>query len=57
MMCAAHSGDLKAAAANGMRTAFVSRPEEQPLVSERAPAVAVDVVASTLEDLAIKLGA
>jgi 2-haloacid dehalogenase len=57
MMCAAHSGDLKAAAANGMRTAFIARPAEQPFVSESVPAVAVDVVASTLEDLAIKLGA
>jgi len=57
MMCAAHSGDLKAAADNGMRTAFITRPEEQPGVSESAPKVAVDVLARTTEDLATKLGA
>jgi 2-haloacid dehalogenase len=56
MMCAAHSGDLQAAAASGLRTAFIARPEEQPGVSERAPKVAVDVLAATAEDLATQLG-
>jgi 2-haloacid dehalogenase len=57
MMCAAHSADLIAAAAHGMRTAFIARPEEQPGVSEHAPKVAVDILASTTVDLATKLGA
>jgi beta-phosphoglucomutase-like phosphatase (HAD superfamily) len=39
MMCAAHSDDLKAAADNGLRTAFIARPEEHPGVSETAPNV------------------
>ena len=56
MMCAAHSGDLKAAADNGLRTAFISRPEERPGVSETAPSGAVDVLARSTNDLAAKLG-
>jgi 2-haloacid dehalogenase len=57
MMCAAHSGDLKAAAENGIRTAFITRPNERPGISESAPTVPVDVLARTTEDLATKLGA
>ncbi|HTV95099.1 MAG TPA: HAD-IA family hydrolase [Steroidobacteraceae bacterium] len=58
MMCAAHSGDLKAAAANGLRTAaFIARPEERPGVSESVPGSLVDLVTSTTLDLAAKLGA
>jgi len=57
MMCAAHSIDLKAAVENGLRTAFIARPQEQPGVSENAPAVSVDVLAGTAEDLATKLRA
>jgi 2-haloacid dehalogenase len=56
MMCAAHSGDLKAAASFGLRTAFIARPQEQPGVSETAPGVPVDLVAESIEDLAAKLG-
>jgi 2-haloacid dehalogenase len=56
MMCAAHSIDLKAAANNGLRTAFIARPQEQPGVSENAPEVSVDILARTAEDLATKLG-
>jgi 2-haloacid dehalogenase len=55
MMCAAHSGDLEAAADNGLRTAFIARPEEHPGVSETAPNVAVDIVVGSLEELAAKL--
>jgi 2-haloacid dehalogenase len=55
MMCAAHSGDLKAAASFGLRTAFIARPQEQPGTSETAPGVPVDVVAHSIEDLATKL--
>jgi 2-haloacid dehalogenase len=57
MMCAAHSGDLEAAAASGLRTAFIARPQERPGVAESAPSVAVDVVARSLDDLAQQLGA
>jgi len=55
MMCAAHSGDLKAAAANGLRTAFIARPEEYP-GCETAPQGEVDVVVGTVEELAVRLG-
>jgi 2-haloacid dehalogenase len=55
MMCAAHSGDLKAAADNGLRTAFIARPEEHPGVSETTPNVAVDIVTGSIEKLATKL--
>jgi 2-haloacid dehalogenase len=30
MMCAAHGSDLDAAAANGLRTAYIARPQEHP---------------------------
>jgi 2-haloacid dehalogenase len=55
MMCAAHSGDLKAAADNGLRTAFIARPEEHPGISETAPNVAVDIVVRSTDELAAKL--
>jgi 2-haloacid dehalogenase len=57
MMCAAHSDDLRAAAANGLRTAFIARPEERSGVSESTPKYPVDVLSSTTLDLATKLGA
>jgi len=57
MMCAAHSGDLKAAADNGLRTAFIARPGERPGDSEGAPAVPVDVRVGGCEELATRLGA
>jgi 2-haloacid dehalogenase len=57
MMCAAHSSDLKAAADNGLRTAFIARPQEQPGHSESVPDIPVDVLSRTTEDLAAKLGA
>ena len=57
MMVAAHSRDL-AAAANGLRTAHVARPDEYgPATGEAGPTVEVDVAAGDLEDLATKLGA
>jgi 2-haloacid dehalogenase len=56
MMCAAHSSDLKAAAGNGLRTAFIARPQERPGVSESSPNVPVDFVSGTTEDLATRLG-
>ena len=57
MMCAAHSDDLKHAAEKGLRTAFVTRPQERPGISESAPDRSVDVLARSIEDLATKLGA
>jgi 2-haloacid dehalogenase len=56
MMCAAHSDDLRAAAALGLRTAFIARPEERPGISESAPACPVDLLSGTTLDLAAKLG-
>ncbi len=58
MMVAAHSRDLAAAAALGLRTAHVARPNEHgPGTGERAPTVPVDVASLSLLDLADKLGA
>ncbi len=36
LMCAAHGSDLKAAAANGLRTAYIARPQERPGLSDSA---------------------
>lgn len=58
MMVAAHTKDLRAAAAQGLRSAFVPRPREHgpatilPGADELA---GVDVVAEDLEDLAARL--
>jgi 2-haloacid dehalogenase len=58
MMVAAHSSDLAAAAACGLRTAHIARPNEHgPGKGESAPSVPVDVAAKDLADLAGKLGA
>jgi 2-haloacid dehalogenase len=57
LMCAAHSNDLKAAAANGLRTAYISRPQERPGFSESAAAISADVSAASVLDLADQLGA
>ena len=53
MMVAAHSGDLKAAAAVGLRTAHVARPDEHgPGTGEAEPTVPVDVAAGSFLELA-----
>jgi 2-haloacid dehalogenase len=58
MMVAAHTFDLKAAAALGLRTAHIARPNERgPGKGEVAPGEPVDIAAASLEDLAAKLGA
>jgi len=58
MMVAAHSNDLAAAAALGLRTAHVARPNEHgPGRGEAAPSVPVDFAVKSLEALAAKLGA
>jgi 2-haloacid dehalogenase len=57
MMVAAHSSDLAAAAAVGLRTAFIARPDEHgPGLGEAKATVAVDLEADSLETLARMLG-
>jgi len=57
MMVAAHSGDLAAAAKQGLRTGHVGRPGEGgPGTGETAPRVPVDVAAKNFEEFAGKLG-
>jgi 2-haloacid dehalogenase len=57
LMCAAHAADLKAAAACGLRVAFILRPLESPTASAEPPGMPLDFcVGSTLE-LADRLGA
>jgi 2-haloacid dehalogenase len=57
MMVAAHSKDLAAAAALGLRTAHLARPNEHgPGRGEAAPTVPVDFAVKSLEELAEKLG-
>jgi 2-haloacid dehalogenase len=58
VMVAAHSGDLAAAAATGLKTAHVARPNEKgPGKGEAAPSVPVDIAVSSFVELAEKLGA
>jgi 2-haloacid dehalogenase len=53
MMVAAHSSDLAAAAACGLRTAHVARPDEYgPSTGEPGPTVPVDVAARDFIELA-----
>jgi 2-haloacid dehalogenase len=57
MMVAAHSHDLKAAAALGLATAHVARPNEYgPATGEAAPKIPVDFAVTSLEHLATELG-
>ena len=56
MMVAAHSSDLAAAAAAGLRTAHVARPDEKGKgCGERAPSMGTDFAAKDLGDLAREL--
>jgi 2-haloacid dehalogenase len=57
MMVAAHSYDLVAAASCGLCSGHIARPDEAgPGKGERSPKVPVDFAASSLIDLAEKLG-
>jgi len=57
MMVAAHTADLMAAAAVGLRTAHVARPNEKgPGRGEAQPDAPVDIAVEGLEDLAEQLG-
>lgn len=56
MMVAAHSDDLKFAAQAGLRTGFVSQPDEFGIgTGERGPAVPVDVSAGSFTEFADKM--
>ena len=58
MMVAAHSDDLVAAKAAGLKTAHLARPNEHgPGRGEAGPSIPVDIAARDLVDLAAKLGA
>ena len=57
MMVASHPYDLAAAAGQGMRTAFVRRPQEWGTGKAETPDGAVDIVAEDFIDLASQLGA
>ena len=57
MMVASHPYDLSAAANEGMRTAFVKRPQEWGTGKIEAPDFPVDVTAEDFNDLASQLGA
>ena len=59
MMVAAHSADLAAASALGLRAAHVARPQEfgPDMSGEPAPVVPVDFAAASLADLADQFGA
>ena len=56
-MVAAHANDLAAAAGQGLRTAFVRRPQEWGTGKAEIPEFPVDIVADDLLDLAAQLGA
>ena len=59
MMVAAHNGDLKAAKAQGLASAFVPRPAEYgpgQTTDLAADASCVDIAAESFVDLAAKLG-
>ena len=58
LMVAAHSSDLAAAAAAGLRTAFVARPDEKgPGLGETIPLTPVDYSVKSIAELAELLGA
>ncbi len=58
MMVAAHASDLAAAAAVGLRTAFIARPDEYgPNTGDRSPDFAEDFVANSLLDLSRQMSA
>jgi len=58
VMVAAHSGDLAAAAATGLTTAHVARPNEHgPGKGEAKPTVPVDIAVASFVELADRLGA
>ena len=58
VMVAAHSSDLASAAATGLKTAHIARPNEKgPGKGEAAPTVPVDIAVPSIEALAQAMGA
>jgi 2-haloacid dehalogenase len=58
MMVAAHSSDLAAAAALGLRIGHIARPNEKGTGrGESTPTITVNIAVQSLEALAEKLGA
>ena len=57
MVAAAHESDLRAARANGLKTAHVARPLEFGPGRAQEPQETWDVMAESIEDLAGKMGA
>jgi len=58
VMVAAHSNDLASAAAQGLKTAHVARPNEKgPGKGEAGPSVPVDLAVKSFVELAEKMGA
>jgi 2-haloacid dehalogenase len=57
LMAAAHNGDLRAASAHGLRTAFIARPNEYGphQTHDLAPDTEWDIIASGVDDLARQL--
>jgi 2-haloacid dehalogenase len=57
MLVAAHSSDLAAAAALGLKTGHIARPSEYgPNRGESAPTIPVDIAAADLGDFADRIG-
>ena len=56
MVAAAHEGDLRAARANGLKTAYVARPLEFGPGRAKEPQETWDVMAESIEELAEKMG-
>jgi 2-haloacid dehalogenase len=57
MMVAAHTNDLAHAAACGLRTAHIARPDEKgPGRGEAGPSAPVDIAVGNLIELADRLG-
>jgi 2-haloacid dehalogenase len=58
-LVAAHNGDLAAARRCGLRTAFISRPNEHGpgQTTDLTPGQSWDAVAANMQDLADQLGA
>jgi 2-haloacid dehalogenase len=57
LMCAAHAGDLEAAAGCGLRVAYIVRAQESPAASSAAPAMPLDLCVQDMLELAERLGA
>jgi 2-haloacid dehalogenase len=57
MMAAAHSNDLAHAKSHGLRTGFIARPNERGPGKGEGPVGPIDIIASSVEDLAAQLGA